>query len=148
LAPIEVDEDDEASAFSLSSLSTDDEDDAGYASSDFDSEADDADSLADEQWSTGTGYHRNFGDSDGFRPGEEQDISITQPALADALDQELHTVELDQEEQDEDHLQEYRFGSLYASSGLRRWHQGGKRHEIDWALVEVSLTHDILCNLC
>lgn len=132
------DGDDSASSFSLSSLSSDDSSgDDGYASSDFDDDGSEADSLADEQWSVETGYHRETGDTEGFRPDEEQDISITQPALADAVDQRLHAEDLEQDDQDEDHLLEYRFGSLYASSGLRRWHENGLRHEVDWALVEV-----------
>lgn len=90
------------------------------------------------------------GDSQGIVPGDFEEIAITQPALDDAIDLDLH---VDEEEDDsdsgidEDHLLSYKLGQVHASSGLKRTAvslEGGFRsisqslpQEIDWALFEL-----------
>ncbi|EME84391.1 uncharacterized protein MYCFIDRAFT_207262 [Pseudocercospora fijiensis CIRAD86] len=91
------------------------------------------------------------GDCPGLFPGDMEEIAITQPALDDAIDLDLHVEEEDEDEEDsgidEDHLLSYRLGQVHASSGLRRTlksHEGGFKsisqslpQEIDWALFEL-----------
>lgn len=90
------------------------------------------------------------GDCPGIVPGDFEEIVITQPALEDAIDLDLH---VDEEEDDsdsgidEDHLLSYKLGQVHASSGLKRTAtslEGGFRsisqslpQEIDWALFEL-----------
>lgn len=92
-----------------------------------------------------------FGDSPGINPGDFDEVAITQPALDDAIDLDLHVDESDSDSDsgiDEDHLLSYKFGQVYASSGLRRtaktFEEGGFKsisqslpQEIDWALFEL-----------
>ena len=91
------------------------------------------------------------GDCPGIVPGDFEDIAITQPALDDAIDLDLHVDEDDDDEEDsgidEDHLLSYKLGQVHASSGLKRSAsslEGGFRsighslpQEIDWALFEL-----------
>jgi hypothetical protein len=58
---------------------------------------------------------------------------VTQPALDD-VEEDFYPCE---ETKDEDHIDSYRLGEVYASSGIRRRHESnGLVHEIDWALFE------------
>ncbi|CAK4030311.1 HET-s domain-containing [Lecanosticta acicola] len=91
------------------------------------------------------------GDCPGILPGDMEEIAITQPALDDAIDCNLHAEEDDEDEDDsgidEDHLLSFKLGQVHASSGLRRTvksHDGGFKsisqslpQEIDWALFEL-----------
>jgi hypothetical protein len=90
------------------------------------------------------------GDCPGIVPGDMEEIAITQPALDDAIDLDLHAEEDEDDGDsgiDEDHLLSYRLGQVHASSGLRRTaktHEGGFKsisqslpQEIDWALFEL-----------
>ena len=91
------------------------------------------------------------GDCPGIVPGDMEEIAITQPALDDAIDLDLHAEEDDDDDADsgidEDHLLSYRLGQVHASSGLRRTAkslEGGFKsisqslpQEIDWALFEL-----------
>lgn len=95
--------------------------------------------------------HDDAGDCPGIVPGDMEEIAITQPALDDAIDLDLHAEEDDEDDADcgidEDHLLSYRLGQVHASSGLRRTAQsleGGFKsisqslpQEIDWALFEL-----------
>ncbi|KAI7629614.1 hypothetical protein KC319_g16885, partial [Hortaea werneckii] len=92
------------------------------------------------------------GDVAGIAPDDYEDVSITQPALDDAIECDLH-VDEDADDSDsdsgidEDHLLSYRLGQIHASSGLKRSatsNQEGFRsisqslpQEIDWALFEL-----------
>ncbi|KAK5134166.1 hypothetical protein LTR08_006826 [Meristemomyces frigidus] len=96
------------------------------------------------------------GDVAGITPDDYEEIVITQPALDDAIDCDLHidiNNDEDEEEEedsgiDEDHLLSYRLGQVHASSGLRRssasTQEGYKSisqslpQEIDWALFELA----------
>ncbi|KAK4180223.1 hypothetical protein QBC36DRAFT_41662 [Triangularia setosa] len=72
------------------------------------------------------------GDIPGIEPGCGDGYIVTQPALDD-VDAGFYPC---LETQDEDHLDSYRVGEMYASSGIRRRREGGMDHEIDWALFE------------
>jgi hypothetical protein len=90
------------------------------------------------------------GDCPGIVPGDYEEIAITQPALDDAIDLDLH-VDEDEDDSDsgvdEDHLLSYKLGQVHASSGLKRTAtslEGGFKsisqsmpQEIDWALFEL-----------
>lgn len=91
------------------------------------------------------------GDVLGITPEDFEDITITQPALDDAIDCDLH-VDIDDDDEedsgiDEDHLLSYKLGQIHASSGLKRslasTQDGFKSialslpQEIDWALFEL-----------
>lgn len=91
-----------------------------------------------------------FGDCPGIVPGDIEEITITQPALDDAIDLDLHAEEDEDDADsgiDEDHLLSYRLGQVHVSSGLKRTapsHEGGFKtisqslpQEIDWALFEL-----------
>ena len=91
------------------------------------------------------------GDSEGIKPNDFEEIPVTQPALDDAIDLELHIDEDEDDDEDsgidEDHLLSYKLGQVHASSGLKRTAtslEGGFRsisqslpQEIDWALFDL-----------
>lgn len=93
------------------------------------------------------------GDMGGVAPGDGTDIEITQPALDDAISQNLHADDDDEDSDedsgvDEDHILSYKLGQVHASSGLKRsamqGTEGGYKgisaslpQEIDWALFEL-----------
>lgn len=97
-----------------------------------------------------TAMNDTAGDCPGILPGDLEEIAITQPALDDAIDCDLHAEEDEDDEDsgiDEDHLLSFKLGQVHASSGLRRTaksHEGGFKsisqslpQEIDWALFEL-----------
>lgn len=120
----------------ISDIATSDKDDEEYPSSEFESDA-----SEDEATQSSLSNLPEPGDTEGvqFDDDDESDIVITQPALEDAVSQNLHAEDIPQEDLDEDHLLSYKLGKIYASSGLRRWQRNGVRHEIDWALVQVRV---------
>lgn len=93
------------------------------------------------------------GDVGGISPGEGLDIDITQPALDDAIAQNLHADESESDSDsdsgvNEDHILSYKLGQVHASSGLKRSSNKGTEdgykgisaslpQEIDWALFEL-----------
>jgi hypothetical protein len=107
----------------LSSVSGTDSDADGYESSDFESD------VSEDE---------DAGDRPGITALSSKTIQVTQPAFGDAVAEDLHADDATTEELDEDHLSSYKLGKVYASSGLRRWNEGGKRYEIDWALLELD----------
>ncbi|KAH0283401.1 hypothetical protein KCU62_g9068, partial [Aureobasidium sp. EXF-3399] len=107
----------------LSSVSSTDSDNDGYESSDFESD------VSEDE---------DAGDRPGITALSSRTVQVTQPAFGDAVAEDLHADDATTEELDEDHLSSYKLGKVYASSGLRRWNEGGKRYEIDWALLELD----------
>ncbi|KAF4119401.1 hypothetical protein GMORB2_4920 [Geosmithia morbida] len=78
------------------------------------------------------------GDIPGIEPGYGDRYDVTQPALDDVEEEFYPSAET----KDEDHLDTYAVGKVYASSGIRRKVSGGLTHEVDWALFKFS--HDRL----
>ncbi|KAL2187768.1 hypothetical protein L209DRAFT_333975 [Thermothelomyces heterothallicus CBS 203.75] len=74
------------------------------------------------------------GDIPGVEPGCGDGYIITQPALDDVPEGFYPSAETE----DEDHLDTYSVGEVYASSGIRRRTENGLLHEIDWALFEFN----------
>jgi hypothetical protein len=72
------------------------------------------------------------GDIEGIPQGCGAGYHVTQPAIDD-VDQEIFPSEVAAEE---DFLDTFKLGEIYASSGLRRRYEQGVAHEIDWALFE------------
>lgn len=94
------------------------------------------------------------GDAPGITPDDYEEIAVTQPALDDAIECDLH-VDVDDDDDDEadsgideDHLLSYKLGQVHASSGLKRSATSGQEgfksisqslpQEIDWALFELA----------
>ncbi|KAH7348673.1 hypothetical protein BKA65DRAFT_501115 [Rhexocercosporidium sp. MPI-PUGE-AT-0058] len=74
------------------------------------------------------------GDIKGILQGCGEEYLITQPAIDD-VSEDFYPNE---ETRDEDHLDSFQLGEVYASSGIRRRTENGTVHEIDWALFEFS----------
>lgn len=73
------------------------------------------------------------GDIPGVEPGCGEDYVISQPALDDVEEGFYASPET----QDEEHLDTFSLGEVFASSGIRRRNdERGLIHEIDWALFE------------
>ncbi|KAJ2902967.1 hypothetical protein MKZ38_010619 [Zalerion maritima] len=72
------------------------------------------------------------GDIPGIEPGCGDGYIVTQPAIDDVGDGFFAS----DETADEEHLDSFSVGEVYASSGIRRREQHGLIHEIDWALFE------------
>lgn len=111
------------------------DDDFAYEFSDNESEAysdsditsdyeDDEDEEEDDEYEPG--------DIMGIEPDCGDGYIVTQPALDD-VEEGFYP---DPETEDDDHLDTYRLGNVYASSGIRRKQAHGLVHEVDWALLE------------
>ncbi|KAM0334478.1 hypothetical protein ACHAQA_001506 [Verticillium albo-atrum] len=103
--------------------------------SDSDSEASETDitsDTSDDESESDDGEYDQPGDIPGVEPGCGEGYVVTQPAMDDVDDDFYPCAET----ADEDHLDSYRLGEVYASSGIRRREQDGLVHEIDWALFE------------
>ncbi|KAL2020039.1 hypothetical protein VTK56DRAFT_8942 [Thermocarpiscus australiensis] len=74
------------------------------------------------------------GDIPGIEPGCGDGYIITQPALDDVPEGFYPCAET----QNEEHIDTYSLGEVYASSGIRRRTEHGLLHEIDWALFEFN----------
>ncbi|KAI5209486.1 hypothetical protein E4T39_00714 [Aureobasidium subglaciale] len=107
----------------LSSVSSGGSNEDGYVSSDFESDVSD---------------NEDAGNKPGISTSSSKTVQVTQPAFGDAVAEDLHADDATTEELDEDHLSSYKLGKVYASSGLRRLNQDGRRFEIDWALLELD----------
>ncbi|KAI5465389.1 hypothetical protein BGZ63DRAFT_479070 [Mariannaea sp. PMI_226] len=102
-----------------------------YSDSDITSDYDDDEEDDDEDEE-----YQEPGDIPGVEPGCGDGYVVTQPALDD-VEEGFYP---DLETEDEDHLDTYSLGEVYASSGIRRKHADGLIHEVDWALFEFSDT--------
>lgn len=74
------------------------------------------------------------GDIPGIEPGCGDGYIVTQPALDDVEDGFYPCAETE----DEDHLDSFSLGEVFASSGIRRKQANGMVHEVDWALFEFA----------
>ncbi|KAH6606995.1 het-s domain-containing [Trichoderma cornu-damae] len=74
------------------------------------------------------------GDIPGIEPGCGDGYIVTQPALDD-VEEGFYPYS---ETEDEDHLDTFSLGEVYASSGIRRKQANGLIHEVDWALFEFA----------
>ncbi len=100
----------------------------GLSESDITSEASDSEEEDEEE-----GRGGEPGDIPGIDPGYGDGYVVTQPALDD-VEEGFYP---DAETEDDDHLDSYGLGEVYASSGIRRRSdENGLIHEIDWALFE------------
>lgn len=72
------------------------------------------------------------GDIPGIEPGLGDGFIVTQPAIDDVEDNFFAS----DETADEEHLESFTLGEVYASSGIRRRKHNGLTHEIDWALFK------------
>ncbi|KAI8954023.1 hypothetical protein F4801DRAFT_70231 [Xylaria longipes] len=72
------------------------------------------------------------GDIPGIEPGCGDGYIVTQPALDDIPEGFYPSPETE----NEDHIDTYGVGEIYASSGIRRRTENNLVHEIDWALFE------------
>ncbi|RGP79272.1 hypothetical protein FLONG3_2613 [Fusarium longipes] len=104
-----------------------------YSDSDITSDYDDDEEEEDEDEE-----YSEPGDIPGIEPGCGDGYIVTQPALDD-VEEGFYP---DPETQDEDHIDTYSVGEVYASSGIRRKQASGLVHEVDWALFEFA--HDRL----
>ncbi|TVY82036.1 hypothetical protein LSUE1_G004053 [Lachnellula suecica] len=102
--------------------------------SEYDSSDDyDRDSTFDDEDEEEEGL-KEPGDIRGIPQGCGEEYLITQPALDDVPDAFYPSAET----RDEDHIDSFQLGEIYASSGIRRRVEDGITHEIDWALFEFS----------
>lgn len=112
------------------------DDDFAYELSDTESEAySDSDITSDYDDDEEDGFDDDFnepGDIPGIEPECGDGYIVTQPALDD-VEEGFYPCP---ETADEDHLDTYRLGNVYASSGIRRKNLYGLVHEVDWALLE------------
>jgi hypothetical protein len=113
---------DEEFMYELSDYESDFSSDAGSETSDLESEHEDE--PDDDELEPG--------DIKGIPQGCGEEYLITQPAIDD-VDDDFYPSE---ETRDEDHLDSFGLGEIYASSGIRRRVENDIVHEIDWALFE------------
>ncbi|KAK3681802.1 hypothetical protein B0T22DRAFT_414837 [Podospora appendiculata] len=112
-----------------------DEDDYACEFSDSDSDTFSESAItSDDSDDEEEGDYRYFeqGDVVGIEPGCGEGYIVTQPALDD-VPEGFHP---SKDTEDEDHLDSFSLGEVYASSGIRRREEQGLVHEIDWALFE------------
>ncbi|KAI1275091.1 hypothetical protein F5Y07DRAFT_390123 [Xylaria sp. FL0933] len=96
-----------------------------YSVTDITSDEEDEDEDEDEEFN-------QPGDIPGIEPGCGHGYIVTQPALDDVPDGFYPS----RETENEDHIDTYTVGEVYASSGIRRRTENNLVHEIDWALFE------------
>ncbi|CAG1975136.1 unnamed protein product [Fusarium graminearum] len=99
-----------------------------YSDSDITSDYDDDEDEDDQE------EYNEPGDIPGIEPGCGDGYIVTQPALDD-VEEGFYP---DPETQDEDHIDTYSVGKVYASSGIRRKQASGLVHEVDWALFKFA----------
>ncbi|RSM13119.1 hypothetical protein CEP52_002075 [Fusarium oligoseptatum] len=113
------------------------DDDDGYELSDTESEAyseSDITSDYDDDEDEEDDEYNEPGDIPGIEPGCGDGYIVTQPAFDD-VEEGFYP---DPDTQDEDHLDTFSVGEVYASSGIRRKEANGLVHEVDWALFEFA----------
>lgn len=88
----------------------------------------DEDGSGDDEY----GQPKEPGDIEGIPQGCGAGYHVTQPAIDDVADEFFPS----EDAADEDFLDSFKLGEIYASSGLRRRYEQGVAHEIDWAIFE------------
>jgi hypothetical protein len=125
--PVQDRDDDDVSGATVCGVDLSDSDSEAYSdtsiTSDYASESDGSDDKFDEP-----------GDIVGIEPGCGDGYIITQPAMDDVEEGFYPS----KETADEDHIDTFSVGQVFASSGIRRRQQDGLIHEIDWALFEFT----------
>ncbi|KAF5138061.1 hypothetical protein E5D57_001841 [Metarhizium anisopliae] len=115
-----------------------DDEDFAYELSDAESEpyseTDITSDYGDDEEEEGGEDEFEPGDIPGIEPGCGDGYVVTQPALDD-VEKGFYPCA---ETEDEDHLDTYSLGEVYASSGIRRKQAQGLIHEVDWALFEFA----------
>lgn len=122
-----------ADAFAESSVP---DDDFAYELSDTESEPYSETDITSEYDDESDEEYDEPGDIPGIEPGCGEGYIVTQPALDDVEDGFYPCAETE----DEDHIDTYSLGEVYASSGIRRKQANGLVHEVDWALFEFADT--------
>lgn len=122
----EEDEYDEDYGFDLS-----DSDSESYSETDITSEYGDDD---DDDYDDDDEEYQEPGDIPGIEPGCGDGYIVTQPALDDVEEGFYPCADTE----DEDHLDTFSLGQVYASSGIRRKEDKGLIHEVDWALFSFA----------
>ncbi|CZR61444.1 uncharacterized protein PAC_11340 [Phialocephala subalpina] len=124
---------DEEFMYTLSDFESDIDDNSSIHSSEYDSDDEDLLSLSafDENQDD---EEQAPGDIPGVPIGCGESYSVTQPAIDD-IPSDFYP---DPSTRDEDHLDSFQLGSIYASSGIRRRTENGVVHEVDWALFSYS----------
>lgn len=102
--------------------------------SETDATSDDSDWMSDDEEEEEDGEYEEPGDIPGVEPGCGEGYVVTQPAFDD-VEEDFYPCA---ESAEEDHLDTCNLGEVYASSGIRRRHENGLIHEIDWALFEFN----------
>ncbi|RDA90623.1 hypothetical protein CP533_2787 [Ophiocordyceps camponoti-saundersi (nom. inval.)] len=97
-----------------------------YSGSDVTSDYGEDDSEAHDEFEPG--------DVPGIEPGCGDGYLVTQPALDDVRDDFYPCAET----RNEDHIDSFHLGRVFASSGIRRKQVNGLVHEVDWALFRFS----------
>ncbi|RDA85535.1 hypothetical protein CP532_3314 [Ophiocordyceps camponoti-leonardi (nom. inval.)] len=97
-----------------------------YSDSDVTSDYGEDDSEAEDEFEPG--------DVPGIEPGCGDGYLVTQPALDDVGDDFYPCAET----KNEDHIDSFHLGRVFASSGIRRKQVNGLVHEMDWALFRFS----------
>ncbi|EQL02315.1 HET-s/LopB domain-containing protein [Ophiocordyceps sinensis CO18] len=115
--------DDDDDAYDLSDTESE-----TYSESDLASDYDDEEDEEDEE------DEFEPGDVPGVEPGCGEGYVVTQPALDDVNEGFFPCAETE----DEDHLNTFGLGEVFASSGIRRKQANGLVHEVDWALFRFS----------
>ncbi|KAJ6443768.1 het-s domain-containingprotein [Purpureocillium lavendulum] len=115
--------------------STDDDDGYAFGLSDTESETySETDITSDYEDDEESEDDFEPGDIPGIEPGCGDGYVVTQPALDDVEDGFYPCAETE----DEDHLDTFSLGEVFASSGIRRKQANGLVHEVDWALFEFA----------
>ena len=97
-------------------------------------EDDNSDDSAASSTSSDEDDAASIGDRLGVGPDDDDELSVTQPAIDD-VDEDFFP---SAEDRDDDHLSSHSFGYVHASSGIRRIMSGQMKHEVDWALIRVN----------
>ncbi|KJZ76415.1 hypothetical protein HIM_04144 [Hirsutella minnesotensis 3608] len=112
-----------------------DDDESSYGLSDVESELySDTDITSDYDEEDESDQEFDDGDIPGIEPGCGDEYIITQPAFDD-VEEGFYPCP---DTEDEDHLDTYSLGEVFASSGIRRKQVNGLLHEVDWALFRFS----------